>query len=118
MDNLPKALQASKGALQQLHDRYQKSLRLNGYKPNEILETLGSEGALPPEVVADLRELLALRPEVQKFFETKNLLKLAQAPEAKLHANLTPGELLLKGGISYVIGGPKLAAIAGALDRL
>lgn len=64
-------------AAQRLHDRYQKFLRVNGYKANEIYENLANQG-VDPQIVDDLRELSTIAPEINKLMQEGKLLEILQ----------------------------------------
>lgn len=118
IDNLPPTLQASREGLQQLHNKYHKALRLNGYKANEVFEILKTKQAVSPQVIQDLQEVGALIPEFEKLVSSENILKLAQSSEAKL--KILPSKMKAVGlGLpTYLIGGPQVAFAVGFLERV
>jgi len=116
MENLPSILQGSKGELQALHDKWHKGLRANGYKANEVFETIKNKGALDELLIKDWYELAALDSHIANITDAKNLMKLAQSPEASLKLRPSMGKSLL--GVGLAAGGaPWLAAAAGFLER-
>jgi hypothetical protein len=116
LQNLPSFLQGSKGELQALHDKWHKSLRANGYKANEVFETLKSKGALDELIAKDWYELAALDSYVADIVDAENLMKLAKAPEAKLKLLPSLGRSAV-GGALALSGAPGLAVAAGFLER-